>query len=106
MSARVLPAAVLRALRELSDAPGHRDLEVAMRGETDLNALAWRAALAVASISWDSTMELRAARGFCLALLAGDLDRAARCAVWIYAPGEAFRTAQAELNARTQGAVS
>jgi len=71
-----------------------------------LDALAWAAAVAVAFERWGSSMELAAARGFCHALLAGDLDRAARCAVWIYAPGEAFRTAQAEFNARTQGAVS
>lgn len=97
MSARVLPAAVLRALREL---------RVTVTDDADLTTLAWAAAVAVAFERWDTTMELRAARGFCLALLAGDLDRAARCAVWIYAPGEAFRTAQAELNTCTQGAVS
>lgn len=94
MSARVLPAAVTRALREL---------RVTASPDAELDALAWAAAVAVGFERWDSTMELRAARGFCFALLAGDLDRAARCAVWIYAPGEAFRAAQAELNA---GAVS
>ena len=97
MSARVLPAAVLRALR---------DLRVTVSSDAELDALAWAAAVAVAFERWGSSMELAAARGFCHALLAGDLDRAARCAVWIYAPGEAFRTAQAEFNARTQGAVS
>ncbi len=94
MSARVLPAAVLRALR---------DLRVTVSSDAELDALAWAAAVAVAFERWGSSMELAAARGFCHALLAGDLDRAARCAVWIYAPGDAFRAAQAELNA---GAVS
>lgn len=92
MSARVLSAGVLRALREL---------RVMVTADADLTTLAWASAVEVERepLQWGSTMELAAARSFCLALLAGDLDRAARCAVWIFAPGEAFRTAQAELNA-------
>jgi hypothetical protein len=104
MALRTLPSAALRALRELSDTPGHRHLEAALRvtalSAEELEALAWRAAFAVAAHRWDSTMERVAAQGFCHALRAGDMDRAAQCARWIYAPDEAFRAAVAEVNAQ------
>lgn len=87
-----LTTLILRALAELG----------ARAAETDeLAAAGWRLALVVAarpSWSWSDSYTKAGARGLALALAAGDVAEAERCALWITDPGATMEAAVARAN--------